>query len=187
MKRHAADPTKGKLKEPVLRLTGIARAFNLGRHDKLGWWLTDPFRSAGRQVPNFSFSVFNFYRPDYQAPGPIHDANLVSPTFQITDAHSTVALPNYFWEVLTDGLPAGPLESDEPFFALDYSDLLLLSNNPTAMADRLNLLFCAGRMTAKTRAILIESVEKLPASDPNMRAILAAYIAIMCPEAAIQR
>ncbi|MDA0813213.1 MAG: DUF1800 family protein [Verrucomicrobia bacterium] len=181
------DPTFGKLKEPVLRLTGLARAFNLGRYEKLGWWLTDSFEAAGRQVPTFSFSVFNFYRPDYQAPGPVRDSNLVSPTFQITDAHSSVALPNYFWEILNDGFPASAIRSDEPFFALDFTGLLLLKDHPEAMADHLNLLLCAGRMSAKTRATLIRAIEQVPVSDPNMRAIVAAYVAIVSPEAAIQR
>jgi hypothetical protein len=42
-------------------------------------------------------------------------------------------------------------------------------------------------MSAKTRATLIRAIEQVPASDPNMRAIVAAYVAIVSPEAAIQR
>ena len=34
---------------------------------------------------------------------------------------------------------------------------------------------------------LYRDLEQVPASDPNMRAIVAAYVAIVSPEAAIQR
>ncbi|MEZ5326024.1 MAG: DUF1800 family protein [Verrucomicrobiales bacterium] len=182
-----ADVKYGKLKEPVLRLTAAARAFNLGRHEKLGWYLTDEFGDAGRQVPTFSFSVFNFYRPDYQAPGPLRDANLVGPTFQITDAHSSVALPNYFWNFLNQGLQTDIARSDQEYLPLDYSEVLPLAGNAEALADHFNLIFCSGRMSARTRSAIMAAVNQIPPTDPELRTVMAAYLTLMCPEASVQR
>ncbi|MGK0184271.1 MAG: hypothetical protein ACI9R3_000037 [Verrucomicrobiales bacterium] len=181
------SPTNGKMKEPVLRLTAAARAFNLGRYDKLGWFETTSFANAARQVPTFSFSVFNFFRPDYQAPGPIRDGGLVSPTFQIVDSHSSVALPNYFWDFFKNGMQVDISRSNRQFLPLDFSDHFILANDPEALADRFNLLFCSGRMSANTRKTIVLAVESLPLTDPNTRVIMAAYLTLMSPEAAVQR
>ncbi len=176
----------GKLKEPVLRMTSLARAFDLGRYDDLVWWNLNSFQSAGFQVPTMAPSVFNYYRPDYQAPGEVRTENLVSPVFQITDSFTTIALPNYLWEILSDGFPGGRGNGDDERFALDLSALTVLANSTDALVDRMNLLFCAGRMSVATRDELIAEIDALPADYlPQQKVVLAAYLTLCSPDGAI--
>ena len=176
----------GKLKEPVLRMTSLARAFNLGRYDDLVWWDLNAFQSAGFQVPTMAPSVFNYFRPDYQAPGEVRAENLVSPVFQITDSFTTIAMPNYLWEILSEGFPGGTGNDDDDRFALDFSTLTALADSTEALIDRMNLLFCAGRMSVATRDELIAAIDVLTADYlPQQKAVLAAYLTLCSPNGAI--
>ena len=120
----AANPTFGKLKEPILRLTAFLRAFNAtansGRYSGHLVLLNDvpitgtstypgaPARSATAnsstlltntqtalaQAPLRSPTVFNFFGPDYVLPGPLAAAGLVAPEFEITDDTYATLVPN---------------------------------------------------------------------------------------------
>ena len=88
----------GKLREPIMRLTGWARAF--GVNSPANTW---PFGNTSSrstrlgQSPGRSPSVFNFFRPGYSPPATaISAAGLVAPEFQITNEQSVVAYINYF-------------------------------------------------------------------------------------------
>lgn len=115
----------GKLKEPLLRLTGVLRAFGssstsgrfLGyRHTANGTVITGatarpaaqndigtinsatlPYNAIGNiaQAALRSPTVFNFYHPDYVLPGPLAAAGLVAPEFEITDDNYAISVPNY--------------------------------------------------------------------------------------------
>ncbi|MEZ5329627.1 MAG: DUF1800 family protein [Verrucomicrobiales bacterium] len=182
-----ARPEFGKLKEPLLRAMAMARAFDLGRHRDLVWHRTGSFYDAAYQAPLSSPTVFNFFRPDYQAPGPIRDASLASPVFQITDSYSAISFPNFLWETLVNGFEAQPWGSERERFSLDFSAILPLTKEPAALVDRLNLLFCSGSMTLTTRRAIITAIEDIPDTAPGVRAMLAAYLTLMSPEGAILR
>src|SRR5262249_14707700 len=97
--RYAANRTDyGRLKEPVVRTMAMARAFGMREVPNLVWWDWGDFYEAARQAPTYSPSVFNFYRPDYRAPGLLTQNNLAGPVFQITDSYSAIAFPNKMWE-----------------------------------------------------------------------------------------
>ncbi len=120
----AANPTSGKLKEPVLRLTAFLRAFNAtansGRYSghlvllnnvqitsASTYSTTGPnpatassstlltnTQTALAQAPLRSPTVFNFFGPDYVLPGPLAAAGLVAPEFEITDDTYATLVPN---------------------------------------------------------------------------------------------
>jgi uncharacterized protein (DUF1800 family) len=121
----AANPSFGKLKEPILRLSGFLRAFNAtpgtGRYS--GHLVTlngTPITSASTYSPTGptpasvfastqltgpqgslaqaalrSPTVFNFFSPDYVLPGPLATAGLVAPEFEITDDTYATLVPNF--------------------------------------------------------------------------------------------
>ena len=70
-------------------------------------------------------------------------------------------------------------------FPLDYHDSLLVADSAEALVDRVNLLVCAGNMTARTRSILLSQL-----ANPNLtghdRTALAVWLAMVCPEGAVQ-
>ena len=182
-----SSPGFGKLKEPLLRAMALARACGLGRHKDLVWHRTSNFYDAAYQAPLSAPSVFNFYRPDYQAPGPIRDASLVSPVFQITNSYSSISYPNFLWDTITDGFEAQSWASKRQHFSLDFSPMLPMAGDAPALVDHVNLLFCNGSMTVATRRAIIAAINEIPATDSGLRAMLATYLAMMSPEGAVLR
>jgi hypothetical protein len=49
-------------------------------------------------------SVFNFYLPGYLPPGPLAQAGLVGPEFQIVNAGSAISAPNYYYNSIRGDL-----------------------------------------------------------------------------------
>ncbi|HSJ03971.1 MAG TPA: DUF1800 family protein [Verrucomicrobium sp.] len=181
--RFTSNVVNGRLKEPVVRTMAIARAFGLKQAPNLLWWDWGGFYGASRQEPTFSPSVFNFYRPDYRAPGILTQNELSGPVFQITDSFSTISFPNHLWDVIQWGLSFYNVYR-APF---DMDREKALSATPELLADHLNLIFCAGRMEAATRTKIVNAIVQIPASESAKRAQVAAYLAITCPEGAVMR
>lgn len=177
------SPSFGRLKDPVQRSMAVARVGKLGRHPRLLWWDYGGFYGDALQEPGNSPSVFNFYRPDYRPPGLLTQNQLSGPAFQITNSYSSIAFVNRLWEHTSDGFMLWQRYDFPP----DYSELLALAGDPDALADRMNLLFCGGMMSAATRDHVVDVLEQTPSSDPLLRAQLAVFIASTCPEGAVQR
>ncbi len=176
------DVKFGKLKEPVVRLMHLAR---LGKIDgnKAVWWSFGLFRESTFQEPTYAPSVFNFYRPDYRAPGLLTQRNLAGPVFQITDSYSSISMPNLLWDMIAGGFR----EYDNYNFPFDMRDEMALAGNAEALADHVALLLCGGQMSAASRSIFVTGINALPASDLGGRAKLAFYLGATCPEGATQR
>ncbi|MEM9080170.1 MAG: DUF1800 family protein [Verrucomicrobiota bacterium] len=160
------NPQFGKLREPVLRHTHIARAFQY--QPSSGALRMDGFdaRVAYAQQPMLSPSVFNFYLPDHQPLGPIKDAGLVAPEFQITTATTTIKNLNFY----SHGIPFDflVLNTDENTEVLnDYSaeEQLLEDDNIPGFLDRLDILLTRGQMTPTTRSALQLALEGALASN----------------------
>jgi uncharacterized protein (DUF1800 family) len=176
-------PEFGRLKDPLARAMAVARVAHLDSYTNLVWWDFDQFYQAALQSPAYSPSVFNFYRPDYQAPGLLTQQGLVAPAFQIADSFSSIAFPNELWEITAQGLSFG----DSYAFPPDYADLLRLAADPGLLADEVNLLFCAGSMVFQTRDQIVAALQQIPAYDALTRVRMAMYLAATCPEGAVQR
>jgi hypothetical protein len=105
-------------------------------------------------------TVFNFFSPDYAPPGPIAAAGLVAPEMQLVDSYFAVRLPTNLFTYFTrdvSTLPAPP-SGASPFLAPDFSAFLPNARNFTALADQVNLLFCANQLTAANRTLLINTL-----------------------------
>jgi len=173
----------GRLKDPVHRAMAIARAGRLSRYPAVNWWDYGNFYEDSLQSPGYAPSVFNFYRPDYRSPGLLTDYQLAAPAFQITNSYSSVSFVNRLWRHTVSGLSL----YDNYSFSPDYRDLLEVANNPSLLADRANLLFCGGMMSATTRATLLNALSQTSAAELLMRVQLTVFIAAACPEGAVQR
>jgi uncharacterized protein (DUF1800 family) len=178
-----AAPEFGRLKDPLQRAMGLARVERMFTHTNLVWWMTREFYRSSSQEPLDAPNVFNFYRPHYQPPGLLTEHGLVGPAFQILDGFTSIAFPNKLWEITESGL----MREDTYSFPPDYSDLLRLAGDSSALTDELNLLFCSGSMSPTTRGIIINAVEQMPLNEPLARIRLAVYLAAASPEGAIQR
>jgi len=103
-----ADDSFGKLREPFLRYMQLCLSFeasNVNGHQRNA--MASIMRYFG-QKPFTSPSVFNFFQSDYQPIGPVEEANLYAPEFQITNSQTIAGYMNalnrwlFFDQVIDD-------------------------------------------------------------------------------------
>ncbi|MEO8672180.1 MAG: DUF1800 family protein [Tahibacter sp.] len=187
--RGAPTATSGKLREPLLRLTAMWRAFDAqvpptSAFGEIKMGLTNPTGTYG-QRPLGAATVFNFYEPDYQQPGPIENAQLYSPEMQIINESTTFAIANnlynYSWNSYI-GMTTPP--TDRPL--LDLTSLTSLAT-PTAMVDEANLRMMYGSMSSNMRTTMINMLTFMTGASTVEKARSLIYIVAISPEAAMQR
>ncbi|MEO8738277.1 MAG: DUF1800 family protein [Casimicrobiaceae bacterium] len=150
------DPGYGKLREPVLFMTGAARALSTQSD---GVYFGQQSGSLGQSL-FYAPSVFNYYPPTYLLP----DTARVAPEFAI--ANSTTSINRYN---VTNTLAFGTIA---PLATLpgaigtipDWSALSALAADANAMLDRLNLLMLHGTMSAAMRSSIVAAVNAIPAT-----------------------
>ena len=167
-----SDPTYGKLREPVIRLSHWMRAF--GATSVGGAWTvnsTSSNQSLG-QSPLASPSVFNFWRPGYVPPATtaLGGRNLNAPEFQIVDEVSAAGYVNTINGAITSGIGAG---SD---VRAAYAAELAIADNADQLASRLNRLLLAGQMSATLRTRVVEAVNSIAIPTTGQTQIDAARL-----------
>ncbi|MDX6766197.1 MAG: DUF1800 domain-containing protein [Candidatus Methylacidiphilales bacterium] len=175
----AATYDKGMQREPYLRLVSLVRAFRGTAKD--GTFTVSNLAQFLGQEPGSARSVFNFYLPSYSPPGPIADAGLVAPEFEITNAVTAISLPNF----LRDFIYRGKIGRAEGEVVLDFSREIQLARDPDALIQHLNLLLAGGRLRDSTRQIIRGAIGEIPDTKPEERAKLAVYLTSISPESAI--
>lgn len=156
------DEQYGKVREPLLRLSGLLRAFNArstsGRFTGID--NTDSSTSNLSQTVLRAPTVFNFYRPGYVPPNSAAaSAKLVAPELQLSNEVSVAGYLNYIRSVW---LPASPNRDIQ----LDFSAEAALADDAGKLVDRIDLLLMSGQMSDALRSEIIAGV--------NGRAIPAA-------------
>ncbi|MEM1220822.1 MAG: DUF1800 family protein, partial [Bacteroidota bacterium] len=136
------QPNLGKLREPIIRYTTYMKAFNPMPENGEGLFGTTMFGWYNQtgQVPMYSQSVFNFYSPEFQPNGPIADADLVAPSFQIHNSTTSVGYINEMtlWTFLDYHFSDYDVFEDyDPTVLLDFDTELDLASNPAALVDHL--------------------------------------------------
>ena len=183
----ARDPTDlstyGKLREPILRFTGWARAYSVTSPS--GLWAVGDTSDAAKglaQSPLRSPSVFNFFRPGYVPPNTALDLDeLEAPEFQIANESSVVGSINYLQRAV-----AGSIADLTP----DYTDLLALAGDAAALLAEINLVLAADQLSDATIATLAAAVGTMPtgtgAAD-GARVNAALVLVLAAPEYLIQK
>ena len=172
----------GRLRENYLRRVHIARAFDARSLARI-YPLVDRNAPVNfGQRPLSSPTVFNFFLPDYQPNGPVTEAGLYAPEFQIITAVTAIASSDELDTQIHRGMN---FDNENPFneVRLDLSNEIAIAPNVTALIDRLDLLLTYGNMSGQMRQILIQAVSNLP--DPADRAKLAVYLIAISPEYAV--
>jgi uncharacterized protein (DUF1800 family) len=175
----AAIIDKGMQREPYLRLVALVRAFQ-GTSANGVYNISNLVNSLG-QEPGSSPSVFNFYLPNYSPPGPISDAGLVAPEFEITNAVTAISLPNF----LRDSIYRGAVGRSNSEVRLNFSRELPMASEPDRLIQHLSLLLAGGRLRPTTRDIIRKAVLQIPENKPEDRVRLAVYLTSISPESAI--
>jgi uncharacterized protein (DUF1800 family) len=163
----------GKEKEPVIRLTDLYRSITANPANGIfSFYLADEFG----QQPFNSPTVFNFFTPDYVAPGAIASAGLISPEFQITTETTVVEQANTIYAALYwQNIP------------LDLTQEQALAADPAALIDHFNSTLMNGAMSSDMRTVLIDTIGQLPADDPQERVLSALWLVLNSPEYVIEK
>jgi uncharacterized protein (DUF1800 family) len=152
--------TSGKVREPILRFTHWARAFNVAGIDANNERSLSDTRSSENALGQQAFrapSVFNFYRPGYIAPGTNAGAqNITVPEFQIVNESSSVGYLNFMTDFTFDR--SSQVNRDIDTYSPDYSEELALIDDPQALVDHLDDLLTGGRMSDSEKADIADIV-----------------------------
>jgi uncharacterized protein (DUF1800 family) len=157
------DPNHGKLREPLIRLMHLSRAFNLVSLRTYEWIYFVGLEDIILQAPYESSSVFNFYRPDFSPNGAIADRDLTAPEFQINNDVSALHLANAFSILINDGL----IKQESGYFGsknyadaiLDFSFETAILGNDESLIDHLDLILCGGRLEASSKQVILDALQ----------------------------
>jgi uncharacterized protein (DUF1800 family) len=182
------QPTWGKQREPIVRFVQWARTFNVTSASD-SWIIRDLSDVAIRlgQSPLRSGSVFNFFRPGYVPPNTaLATQGLLAPEFQLTNESTVAGYLNFMLGCIKGGLDGNIGGLTAPTYTAEVA----LASNPTALVSRLNLLLCAGQLSAASQAAIataIGSISGTTAAGPITRVQAAILLTMACPEYLVQK
>ena len=173
-------PDWGKVREPILRFSGWARAFGANSTNGV-WAMPDTPDNTIRlaQSPMRSASVFNFFRPRYVPPvTELARRHLVAPELQITDETSVAGYLNFLaiyvdrgWEDLQTS----------------YAAEIALAPDPAALVARVALLLAGDAFSDRTAAAIAQAVSSIPPERPRDRVRAAITLVAATPEYLVQK
>ncbi len=173
-------PDWGKVREPILRFSGWARAFGADSINGV-WAMPDTTDNTIRlaQSPMRSASVFNFFRPRYVPPvTELARRHLVAPELQITDETSVAGYLNFLaiyvdrgWEDLQTS----------------YAAEIALAPDPAALVARVALLLAGDAFSDRTAAAIAQAVSSIPPERPRDRVRAAITLVAATPEYLVQK
>jgi uncharacterized protein (DUF1800 family) len=174
------DPAYGKLVEPVLYMTGIARAA-AARSDGVY------FRLQSQSLGQFVFypaSVFNYYPFDYVVPG----TQLLGPEFGIQTSTTAINRANFANGLLfANGIAPDATVYGATGTQLDLARYQALAVDAPALVDLLDRDLLAGTMSAAMRSAIVTAVNAVAATDSLNRARNALYLVVTSPHYQVQR
>src|SRR5262249_42647491 len=178
----------GKLREPLLRLTAVWRAFNAqapaaDAYGEIRMIGPGGFQGNLGEAPLESPTVFNFFLPDYQPPGL---GGPIAPGFQIANESTAYSGASTYYS-FTNGAYLGMTSppSDRPL--IDLSSLTVNAANPAAMVATINANMLYGSMSPAMQSTLTTMIGAFSVSTAAEKAWSAIYITMLSPEYATQR
>jgi hypothetical protein len=177
------DTSYGKLREPVLVMSGIVRALN-GSTD--GVYLRAQSEQSG-QFPLEAPTVFNFYPPDYLVPG---TTDLLGPQFKIFHTDTVLRRANFVNDLLfTNGGNVRPV-TDLPGATgtqVSIANLTPSAGTPENIVNWLNTVLMPGLLAPADTQAIVTAVNAVPTTDATKRARTAVYLAATSPQYNVSR
>ncbi|MES2091923.1 MAG: DUF1800 family protein [Pseudomonadota bacterium] len=160
----------GKVREPILRLSALLRAFDA--RSESGMYLitttSDPGDSLGQSALSAP-SVFNFFRPGYVKPGSQSAAlKLVTPELQIATETSAAGYVNFMTRFMWSGTGRNGFanQAKKADIQLDFnvnpaSPWYTLADDPVALVEEINQRLMVGGMPAGLKAEITQAIASL--------------------------
>jgi uncharacterized protein (DUF1800 family) len=165
-----AVASDGKLREPVVMMVSIARAFH-GTTDGSGF--TGWSGNLSQSLFN-SGSVFNFFPPT----NPIAGTTLNGPEYAIFNTNTALARINFLNSIVYGTISSGTKVDLTP---------VVNAGTPDQMADWLNTLFLHGTMSSQMKSSIVTALGALSATDMKNQAKGAVYLVTSSSQYQVQR
>lgn len=174
----------GKLKEPLLRLTQLFKAYNAtsasGKYSLAASYIL--FGQGPLQSP----SVFNFFSPFFAPPGEIRNSNLVAPELEIATEYLNTLFTNYmFFQVFGLNHTNPDLQEDDIY--IDIQEEMDVAADADALIDMVAGKLLGGEISDTLRTEIAGMLARIPETDTAIRAAEAIYFVTTSPEYAYQR
>jgi uncharacterized protein (DUF1800 family) len=185
---YKTEPRYGKLREPVMLVTSLARQFNarsFGRttvSDGVLSFETNPMGQIAFMPP----TVFNYYPPEYIVPG----RSFNGPEFALFTTGTAIARINFVNTLVFNGVPVNEERRVLQGTSIDLSDMAALAAyDPTGteLLTALNVRMMRSGMSTEMRNTIQNAILTVPASDPMLRAKRAVYLVATSSQYQVQR
>jgi len=174
----------GKIKEPLLRLTQLWRAY-------------DATSQSGRYPFNFAYivfgqgplqasHVFNFFSPFYAPPGEIRDSALVAPELEIATEYLNTYVTNFMF-FQTFGLNSTNPGLDVDDVYIDFESDMLIAADIDLLIDTVAGRLLGGDISDTLRNEIAGMLALVPDTDTAVRVAETIYFIVTSPEYAYQR
>ena len=184
-KSPTTEPNYGKLREPLLFITNVLRAFNATSDGILNSLNVGGSLIGSADMSEDLFnapSVFNFFPPTARVPG----ENALGPEFAIFSSLTSLRRSNFVYRVIFSTIPAAP--PNRPLgTSIDLASWDSLAANPDQLLDSLNTLLLHGAMSLEMRQTIKTAVASVPASNPRLRVRTAIYLIATSSQYQVQR
>lgn len=175
------DPNYGHLREPVLLLTSLLRAFNATDTSKTDGVLVTGSPSSfssplGQNIFNPP-TVFSYFPADYNLPG----TNLFGPEFGIHDTSTSYARANLINTIFVanggNGIAASAPNRPQGT-QINFASFQALSTTPSQLVDALDARLLHGTMSPQMKATITSTVTNITSANPTTQALQRTQTAI---------
>jgi len=174
----------GKLKEPLLKLTQLWRAYNARPvSDGYGTGARTYFKRRIGQGPLQAPSVFNFFSPIYSPPGELAATGFVAPEFQITTEYQSATFTSLLYRQCFNGNSAPQSARSTPVI-IDIDEEIELAGDVPALVERAANKLLGSRISPPLGSAAMELAGSV--DDPAARAAEVIFIIAISPEFAVQ-
>ena len=174
----------GKLKEPLLRLTQLWRAYDA--RSQSGVFPLIGSSAIFGQGPLQSPSVFNFFSPFFAPAGEIRNSDFVAPELEIATEYQNTFVSSYLFLVTFGWNSESPNLAPDNVF-IDISEEVAIAGDTDALIDMVASKLLAGDISATLKNEIAGMVNRVDATDAAFRAAEAIFLVVSSPEFAYQR
>lgn len=174
----------GKIKEPLLRLTQLLRAYNATSNS--GRFPLDFVYVIFGQGPLQAPHVFNFFSPFYAPPGEIQDSGRVAPELEIATEYLNTFVTNYMLgQIFGLNSTNQNLQDDDVY--INFEAEMALAANADQLIDSVAGKLLGGNISVTLRNEIAGMLALIPETDSAVRAAEVIYFIATSPEFAYQR
>lgn len=177
----------GHLREPLLLMTHLLRAFNATSDGVLA--TTQAPNNYSNDMGQNLFNpptVFSYFPADYGLPG----TTLFGPEFGLLDTSLTYKRTNFMNTLLLanggNGIPIG-LPNRPAGTQLNYAAYQAMAGNPQQLVDALNARIMHGTMSQAMNANIVATVNAITSADPAGRTRTAIYLIATSAQYQVER